>query len=96
MGALVLQAVQIIRDEIRVAQTEHFSPGVPTPLQPAIAQDASISPLASLFTAVTSPQSGHLPGIADFCSTSVPELCIPPICLEILDSIRIPPLPSMI
>ncbi len=59
---------------MRVPQTEHFSPGVPTPLQPAIAQAASISPLGSLFTAVSSPQSGHFPATADFWSTSVSEL----------------------
>ena len=43
-GALVLHAKQMILDDIRVAHTEHFSPGGPFPLQPSIAHSALISP----------------------------------------------------
>ena len=61
-GALVLHAKQIIREDIRVAQIGHFSPGVPFPLQPSIAHSALISPFGRMVTVVISPQSGHFPG----------------------------------
>ena len=52
----------MMRDDIRVPQTEHFSPGVALPLHPSIAQAALISPFARILTGVSAPQSGHLPG----------------------------------